>query len=99
MQRGSAYHPSSARGLDSKSILDSICIVDSADSLIVRFCVFSFFRISSDSVIVSESKWLDSVKALESKFALVSPNSAYLGSVLAHFSESALDSVLVTESI
>ena len=69
--------------LDSVNVLDSESALDSPNSALFRFCLCSLLRISLDSVIVSESKWLDSVNVLDSVFPRFS----------ALDSESALDSV------
>ncbi|WP_394997937.1 hypothetical protein [uncultured Helicobacter sp.] len=39
--------------------------MDSPNSALFRFCLCSFFRIPLDSVLVSESKWLDSEFSLD----------------------------------
>ena len=69
--------------LDSVNVLDSESALDSPNSALFRFCLCSLLRISLDSVIVSESKWLDSVNVLDSVFPRFS----------ALDSESALDSI------
>ncbi|WP_395001927.1 hypothetical protein [uncultured Helicobacter sp.] len=63
--------------LDSVNVLDSESALDSPNSALFRFCPCSFFGTPLDSVLISESKWLDSescasfrISALDSVIAL-----------------------------